>query len=89
LSEIRPYAPATDPNTLRLCVLANELLFHGTGTTVGFAIARTESFQTERGMRIALNHVGFIDPSIGRVPGPCAEMFIAEANTESVRLTAA
>jgi SAM-dependent methyltransferase len=90
LSELRHQAlPRPIPTLFRLYVLANGLLFHCTGTTVGFVNRRTESFQTERGMRIALNHTGFINPSFGRVPGPCGEMFIAEANTESVYLAAA
>jgi len=47
----------------RLYVLANGSVFHCTGRTITFLGRKTESFQTERGMRIALERAGFIDLS--------------------------
>jgi len=46
--------PKLVPTLFRLYVMANGLVFHCTGRTVGFVNRRTESFQTERGMRVAL-----------------------------------
>jgi len=63
----------------RLYVLANGLWFHLTGKTAGFLKNRTESCQTERGMRIALNRAGFVSPSFSRKAGPAGEMFFVEA----------
>ncbi len=63
----------------RLYVMSNGLLFHCTGKTVGFLKSRTESFQTERGMRIALNRTGFVDLSFSRATSPVGERFIVEA----------
>lgn len=71
--------PKPIPTLFRVYVLANGLWFHCSGRTVGFLRRRTESFQTERGMRIALNHAGFISASFSREPGPVGEMFIVEA----------
>ena len=73
--------PKPVPTLFRLYVMANGLWFHCTGKTVGFLNRRTESFQTERGMRVALNGAGFVDPSFSRAPGPAGEMFIVEART--------
>jgi len=58
--------PKPVPTLFRLYVAANGLLFHCTGRTVGFLKGRTESFQTERGMRVALNRAGFVNPSFRR-----------------------
>jgi ubiquinone/menaquinone biosynthesis C-methylase UbiE len=71
--------PKPIPTLFRLYVMANGLWFHYFGTTVGFLNERTESFQTERGMRIALNRAGFDNPTFRRAPGPVGEMFIVEA----------
>jgi ubiquinone/menaquinone biosynthesis C-methylase UbiE len=71
--------PKPIPTLFRLYVMANGLWFHCFGTTIGFVNERTESFQTERGMRVALNRAGFVDPSFRRAPGPAGEMFIVEA----------
>ncbi len=76
--------PKPVPTLFRLYVLANGLLFHCTGRTVGFVNGRTESFQTERGMRIALNRAGFIDFSSSRGTGPVGETFIVEATKSKV-----
>jgi ubiquinone/menaquinone biosynthesis C-methylase UbiE len=71
--------PKPVPTLFRLYVLANGLLFHCTGRSVGFVKGRTESFQTERGMRIALNRAGFVDLLLSRATGPVGETFAVEA----------
>ena len=71
--------PKPVPMFFRLYVLANGSLFHCTGRTVGFFNGRTESFQTERGMRIALNRARFVNPSFSRAIGPVGETFTVEA----------
>jgi hypothetical protein len=60
--------------------MANGLWFHSTGRTIRFLHGRTESFQTERGMKIALLRAGFASPSFRRMKGPRGQMFIAEAS---------
>lgn len=69
--------PKPVPTVFRLYVLANGLFFHITGRTLGFLNGRTESFQTERGMRIALK--GFANFSFHRGLGRCGETFVVEA----------
>ena len=82
LGELRRHAlPRPIPTIFRLYVMTNGLWFHLTGRTVGFLNRRTESFQTERGMRIALNRAGFVDPSFRRALGPAGEAFFVEART--------
>jgi demethylmenaquinone methyltransferase/2-methoxy-6-polyprenyl-1,4-benzoquinol methylase len=82
LVELRNKAlPKPIPTLFRLYVMANGLLFHWTGRTVGFINWRTESFQTERGMRVAMKRRGFVEPSFHRAPSPAGEMFIVEAKT--------
>jgi len=76
--------PNPVPTLFRLYVMANGFLFHCTGRTVGFLKGRTESFQTERGMRIALNRAGFVDLSFRRGTGPVGETFIVEARKSKV-----
>jgi len=76
--------PKPIPTLFRLYVMANGLLFHCTGRTVGFLKGRTESFQTERGMRLALNRAGFLNPSFSRSPGPVGETFRAAARKSKV-----
>lgn len=71
--------PKPIPTAYRLYVLANGLWFHCTGRTIGFATGRTESFQTERGMRIALNRAGFVDLSFRRGRGPAGETLFLDA----------
>jgi SAM-dependent methyltransferase len=71
--------PKPVPTLFRLYVMANGLLFHCSGRTVAFPNRRTESFQTERGMRVALNRAGFVDPSFSRSAAVAAEAFIVEA----------
>ncbi len=67
-----------------LSLMANGLLFHCIGRTVGFLKGRTESFQTERGMRVALNRAGFVNLSFSRATGPVGETFIVEARKSKV-----
>jgi ubiquinone/menaquinone biosynthesis C-methylase UbiE len=74
--------PKPVPTIFRLYVLANGVILHLTGRTVGFGNGRTESFQTERGMRIALTRAGFVNPSISRSIGPFGEAFVVEAQRE-------
>ena len=71
--------PRPIPSLFRLYVISNGLLFHSTGKTVGFARGKTESFQTERGMRIALRHAGFTEISFRRGRAPTGETFMADA----------
>ncbi len=56
------------PAMFRLYVILNGLLFHLSGRTLRIA-NRTESFQTERGMKIALKRVGFMDVAFSRPQG--------------------
>jgi len=72
--------PKPVPTLFRLYVIANGLWFHCTGRTAGFLRGRTESFQTERGMRIALCRAGFEDLSFSRTTGPAGNRFLVEAN---------
>jgi ubiquinone/menaquinone biosynthesis C-methylase UbiE len=76
---LRNAIPKPVPTVFRLYVLLNGLLFHGTGRNVGFMGGRTESFQTERGIRVALNRAGFVNPSFLRSAGQAGETFIAQA----------
>jgi ubiquinone/menaquinone biosynthesis C-methylase UbiE len=76
--------PKPVPTFFRLYVMANGLLFHLTGRTVGFLKGRTESFQTERGMRVALKRAGFVNLSFSRANGPVAETFVVEARKSEV-----
>jgi len=77
--------PKPIPTLFRLYVIANGVWFHCTGTTVGFLNRRTESFQTERGMRIALVRAGFSGLSFNRTITPTGEEFIVEARKGSTR----
>src|SRR5882762_9339252 len=71
--------PKPVPTLFRVYVMANGLLFHCTGRTVGFLKWRAESFQTERGMRVALNRAGFVNFSFSRATTPVGERFVVEA----------
>lgn len=70
--------PKPIPTLFRLYVAANGLLFHCTGKTVGFLKGKTESFQTDRGMRLALHCAGFVNSSFTRATGACGERFLVE-----------
>ena len=77
--------PQPVPTLFRIYVMANGLAFHCTGRTVRFLTGRrTESFQTERGMRIALNRAGFVNASFSRADGPVGETFTVEARNSKV-----
>lgn len=71
--------PKPIPTIYRLYVIANGVAFHFTGHVVRFLKGRTESFQTERGMRIALARAKFTDLSFRGGTGPVGKTFIAEA----------
>lgn len=84
-SELLHHAlPRPIPTLFRLYVAANGLCFHCTGRTVPFLRARTESFQTERGMRIALQRAGFTSISFSRAAGIAGEQFLVEARKPAV-----
>jgi ubiquinone/menaquinone biosynthesis C-methylase UbiE len=76
--------PRPVPTLFRIYVMSNGLLFHCTGKNVGFLKGRTESFQTERGMRIALNRAGFLNPSFSRSTGPVGETLRAATRKSKV-----
>jgi len=59
MTELRNCFPKPIPTLFRLYVIANGIIFHCTGRTVRSFNGRTESFQTERGLRIALCRAGF------------------------------
>jgi ubiquinone/menaquinone biosynthesis C-methylase UbiE len=68
----------------RLYVMANGSWFHCTGRTAGFLNRRTESFQTERGMRIALKRAGFSNFFFQRAAGPFGMKFSVEASLNAL-----
>jgi ubiquinone/menaquinone biosynthesis C-methylase UbiE len=78
----RKALPRPRPTLFRLYVMANGIVFHLTGGTAQYVKGRTESFQTERGMRIALERAGFVDHSFRRKPGPFGEILIADARNQ-------
>jgi ubiquinone/menaquinone biosynthesis C-methylase UbiE len=71
----------------RLYVLANGVWFHCTGRTVSFFHRRTESFQTERGMTLALYRAGFSDFSFTRGMGRVGATFVVEARKSTAGLS--
>ena len=76
--------PQPIPTLFRLYVIANGIVFHSVGKTVGFVKKRAESFQSERGMRLALKRAGFDTFSFRRGTGPAGETFVAEARKPNV-----
>jgi len=80
--------PKPVPTLFRLYVGLNGFVFHCTGRTVGFVEGRTESFQTERGMRVALNRAGFVNPSFSRPTCVVGKRFLAEARKPVTRHSA-
>jgi len=64
LSELRNAMLKPKAVLYRLYVLANGVIFHLTGKVVGFADGRVESFQTIRGLKIALRRAGFVEVSV-------------------------
>ena len=77
--------PKPLPTLFRLYVAANGMFFHCTGKTVGFVNSRIESFQTRRGMRLALERAGFTGPSFQTLPGPAGTRFFVEAQKPFMR----
>jgi ubiquinone/menaquinone biosynthesis C-methylase UbiE len=77
--------PRTVPTIFRLYVAGNGVLFHYTGRTVRFLKRRTESFQTERGMRVALDLAGFVNPSFSRATRIGGKRFLLEARKPAMR----
>lgn len=75
LSELRNAVPRPIPTLYRLYVLANGVLFYTSGRVAPFLNGRVESFQTERGLRMALERAGFGDLLINRPEG----RFLVEA----------
>jgi len=77
--------PKPIPTVFRLYVFANGLFFHATGRTLGFLRGRTESFQTHRGIRIALNRAGFVNVSFRWGQGRVGKTLIVEARRSESR----
>jgi SAM-dependent methyltransferase len=71
--------PKPAATLFRLYVAANGLIFHCTGTTIAFPNGRTESFQTKRGMSIALSRAGFVNLSFRRAM-EVGESFLMETS---------
>jgi ubiquinone/menaquinone biosynthesis C-methylase UbiE len=76
LGELYHCAPHPVAMGYRIFVLLNGLYFHSTGKTLRVA-ARTESFQTERGLRLAMTRAGFVNLVFTRPEG----RLIVEART--------
>jgi ubiquinone/menaquinone biosynthesis C-methylase UbiE len=84
-AELRKYAfPRPIPTLFRLYVMANGVWFHFTARTLRFINGRVESFQTERGMSVALDRGGFVNPSFSRAHGPAGPIFIVEARSRAL-----
>jgi ubiquinone/menaquinone biosynthesis C-methylase UbiE len=71
----------------RLYVFANGLFFHVTGRTFRFPKGKTESFQTQRGMRIALSRAGFVNVSFRWGTGRLGKTLTVEARRLESRST--
>jgi ubiquinone/menaquinone biosynthesis C-methylase UbiE len=85
VSELVHHAlPRPLPTAFRLYVLVNGCWFHSTGQTIPFLAGRTESFQTEDGMRIALKRAGFFALRFERRSGPVGDIFSVEARKAAV-----
>lgn len=69
LRELRAAVPRPVPTLFRFYVIANGLIFHVSGKTAKFLNGRWESFQTKRGMTIALERAGFRDIVFNRPEG--------------------
>jgi ubiquinone/menaquinone biosynthesis C-methylase UbiE len=69
LAELRCAIPYPKAVLFRLYVLANGVIFHFSGRTVPFLDRGTESFQTIRGIKLALRRAGYIDVSTNRPDG--------------------
>jgi len=83
--ELRHHAiPKPIPTLFRLYVIADGVFFHATGKTVEFPNGRTESFQTERGIRIALARAKLANCAFQRGTGPVLETFFVEARKAEI-----
>ena len=71
--------PKPIPTLFRLYVIVDGIFFHVTGKTVEFPNGRTESFQTERGIRTALARAKFGNFAFQLGMGPVLETFHVEA----------
>jgi len=69
LRELYAAIPSPKAVLFRLYVMANGLIFHLSGKTVSFGNGKVESFQTVRGLKLALRRAGFGDISISRPDG--------------------
>jgi len=69
LKELRAAFPRPGASLFRLYVMLNGLFFHASGRTMKFLNGRQESFQTKRGMTIALKRAGFVDIVFTRPDG--------------------
>lgn len=69
LQELRNALPRPKASLYRLYVLANGLIFHASGSVIGFPNGRVESFQTIRGLRLALERAGFVNLVVSRPEG--------------------
>jgi ubiquinone/menaquinone biosynthesis C-methylase UbiE len=70
----------------RLYVIGNGVWFHCAGLTAPFVNHRTESFQTKRGMTLALSRAGFTDFAFHESSGPERTRFSVEAKTSKAIL---
>jgi hypothetical protein len=69
IRELRTRKPRAVPTLFRLYSIANGCVFHFTGKTFQFVNGRTASFQTERGIKIALKRAGVGNVSCRREDG--------------------
>jgi len=69
LAELRAALPRPKASLYRLYVLANGVVFHISGRTLGLANGRVESFQTTRGLKLALERAGFVGIAVSRPEG--------------------
>jgi SAM-dependent methyltransferase len=60
LGELRNALPRLIPTQYRLFVLANGLVFYLSGRVLPLPNGRIESFQTERGLKLALERAGLV-----------------------------
>jgi ubiquinone/menaquinone biosynthesis C-methylase UbiE len=69
IKELRNAIPHPVASLYRLYVLANGMIFHATGKTIAFPNGRVESFQTIRGLKLALERASFVDVVVSRPEG--------------------
>jgi ubiquinone/menaquinone biosynthesis C-methylase UbiE len=69
IKELRSAIPHPVASLYRLYVLANGMIFHATGKTIAFPNGRVESFQTIRGLKLALERASFVDVVVSRPEG--------------------